>query len=79
MTKRKVRYLHLPSPLFKLILRLTGNSRWMADGLVAQFSDVVAGHHEINPTFEIKRLTGVAPRSFSDFVRDHRDEFVPNK
>jgi len=79
VTKRKVRYLDLPSPLFKLILRLTGNSRWMADGLVAQFSNVVAGHHEINPTFEIKRLTGVAPRSFSDFVRDHRDEFVPNK
>jgi len=73
-----VRYLDLPSPLFKLILRLTGNSRWMADGLVAQFSNVVAGHHDIDPTFEIMRLTGVAPRSFKDFVRDHRDEFVPN-
>lgn len=78
VTKRKVRYLDLPSPIFKLILRLTGNSRWMADGLVAQFSNVVAGHHDIDPTFEIMRLTGVAPRSFKDFVRDHRDEFVPN-
>lgn len=76
VTKRKVRYLDLPNPIFKLILRLTGNSRWMANGLIAQFSDVVAGHHDIDPTFEIKRLTGVAPKSFTDFVRDHRDEFV---
>ena len=50
----------------------------MADGLVAQFSNVAAGHHDIDPTFEIMRLTGVAPRSFKDFVRDHRDEFVAN-
>lgn len=76
VTKHKVRYLDLPNPIFKAILRLTGNSRWMANGLVAQFSDVVAGHHDIDPTFEIKRLTGVAPRSFTDFVRDHRDAFV---
>lgn len=77
VTRRKVRYLDLPNPIFKLILRLTGNSPWMANGLIAQFSDVVAGHHDIDPTFEIKRLTGVAPRSFTDFVRDHRDAFVP--
>ncbi|WP_294326399.1 SDR family oxidoreductase [uncultured Sphingomonas sp.] len=72
----KVRYLDLPTPLFRAILRLTGNSRWMAKGLVVQFADVVAGHHDIDPTFEIERLTGQAPHSFADFVRDHRESFA---
>lgn len=72
----KVRYLDLPSPLFWLILRLTGNSNWMAKGLVVQFADVVAGHHDIDPTFEIERLTGKPPHTFGDFIQDHRKEFA---
>lgn len=71
-----VRYLDLPSPLFWALLRLTGNSRWMAKGLVVQFDDVVAGHHDIDPTFEIARLTGKPPRDFTTFVEDHRTQFV---
>ncbi|OAN67256.1 SDR family oxidoreductase [Sphingomonas sp. TDK1] len=71
----KVRYLDLPSPIFWAILRLTGNSKWMARGLVVQFDDVVAGHHDIDPTFEIERLTGKPPHSFTDFIEDHRKQF----
>lgn len=75
ITGRKVKYIDLPNPVFRAILRLTGNSRWMADGLIVQFDDVVAGHHDIDPTFEIERLTGKAPHSFTDFIRDHRKQF----
>ncbi len=75
MTHHKVRYVNLPNPVFKAFLRLTGNSRWMAKGLVAQFSDVVAGHHDIDPTFEIERLTGQPARDFSQFIRDHQAKF----
>ena len=71
----KVRYLDLPSPLFWAILRLTGNSGWMAKGLVVQFDDVVAGHHDIDPTFEIERLTGKPPHTFAAFLEDHRKQF----
>lgn len=73
---RKVRYLDLPTPVFRALLRLTGNSRWMAKGLVVQFADVVAGHHDIDPTFEIERLTGKPPHGFTDFLRDHRGDFT---
>lgn len=73
---RKIRYLDLPTPVFRAILRLTGNSRWMAGGLVAQFNDVVAGHHDIDPTFEIERLTGTPPLDFTTFLRDHRERFT---
>lgn len=71
----KVRYLDLPSPIFWILLRLTGNSKWMAKGLVVQFDDVVAGHHDIDPTFEVERLTGKPPHSFAAFLEDHRKAF----
>ncbi len=71
----KVRYLDLPSPLFWGLMRLTGNSPWMAKGLVVQFADVVAGHHDIDPTFEIERLTGKPPHDFTDFLLQHRPLF----
>lgn len=74
--KRKVRFLNLPTPAFYALMRLTGNSPWMAKGLVVQFADVVAGHHDIDPTFEIERLTGKPSRRFDDFIRDHREEFA---
>ena len=76
LTGRKVRYLDLPAPVFRTVLRMTGNSRWMAHGLVAQFSDMVAGHHDIDPTCEIERLTGQPPKDFAHFLRDHRDVFL---
>ncbi len=48
----------------------------MAGGLVAQFGDMVAGHHDIDPTGEIERLTSKPPRDFLSFVRDHRQAFA---
>ncbi|WP_277751647.1 hypothetical protein [Pseudoxanthomonas composti] len=36
----------------------------------------MAGHHDIDPTFEIERLTGKPPHRFVDFVRDHRAQFT---
>ena len=76
VTGRKVRYLDLPVPVFHTVLRLAGNSRWMAKGLIAQFSDMVAGHHDIDPTGEVERLTGQPPRDFASFLRDHCDAFA---
>jgi uncharacterized protein YbjT (DUF2867 family) len=76
VTGRKVRYLNLPAPVFRTTLRVTGSSSWMANGLVAQFSDMVAGHHDIDPTCEIERLTGQPPKDFASFLRDHRNAFV---
>ncbi|WP_211275835.1 SDR family oxidoreductase [Sphingomonas mucosissima] len=71
-----VRYVDLPTPVFRAFLHVTGSSRWIANGLVVQFADVVAGHHDIDPTFEIERITGTAPHDFTDFIRHHRDTFA---
>lgn len=71
----KVRYLNMPTAAFWGLLRLTGSSRWMAKGLVVQFADVVAGHHDIDPTSEIERLTGTPPRDFARFAADNLKAF----
>ncbi|MEE2952346.1 MAG: SDR family oxidoreductase [Pseudomonadota bacterium] len=71
----KVRYINLPTPLFRGLLLATGSSRWMAKGLVVQFSDVVAGHHTVDPTCEVERITGTPPHDFTGFARDHRLQF----
>ena len=73
---RRVRYLNLPGPAFRGLLRLTGSSPWMAKGLVVQFADVVAGHHDIDPTFEVERITGAPARDFTQFATDNREAFV---
>lgn len=73
---RKVRYINLPNLIFEAVLRVTGNSRWKAKGLVVQFSDVVAGSHAIDPTFEIERLTGEPARDFGAFAREHRSQMA---
>jgi len=75
---RSVRFVDLPAPVFRLLLRLTGTDAWQADGLVLQFADVVRhgrdGATELTTTVRV--LTGQPPRSFHDFVERHRQHFL---
>lgn len=75
---RRVRYLHLPGPLFFLVLRLSGQDRWWARGLVRQFVDVVRHGHDNGDvmTDTVQALTGSRPRSFGEFVTRNREVFV---
>ncbi|WP_116126345.1 SDR family oxidoreductase [Lewinella sp. IMCC34183] len=75
---RKVRYLNLPSSVFRIILRLSGLSKWFAQGLVVQFADVVAGGHAMDLNGEVRRLTKHKPLSFADFAREHREALNGN-
>lgn len=72
---RRVRYVNVPVPAFRLALKLAGVDDWLARGLVPQFRDVVAGGHGVDVTGEIARLAGRRPRSFADFARDHEAAF----
>ena len=75
---KKVRYLNLPSTVFRLMLRVSGLSGWFARGLVVQFADVVAGGHAMDTNEEVARLANRPPRTFRDFAREHRDRFLGN-
>lgn len=41
-----VRYLHLPGPIFGFMLRLAGADAWTANGVVAQFVEIVRPNKE---------------------------------
>ncbi|UEG52498.1 SDR family oxidoreductase [Mucilaginibacter daejeonensis] len=73
---KKVRYLNLPSIAFRLLLRATGASRWLANGLVEQYAEVVAKHHDHDLGEEVYRLTGQQPSSFMNFAQAHRERFL---
>ena len=72
---RRVRYVNVPVPGFRLALKLAGVDDWLARGLVPQFRDVVAGGHGVDVTGEIARLAGRPPRTFDEFARDHGAAF----
>lgn len=71
-----VRFLDLPGPVLRVLLRLGGTSAWQADGLIAQFADVIK-HGKTDgatPTREVAALLGRPPRSLEDYLIAHRDE-----
>lgn len=71
---RRVRYLHLPSHAFALLLRATGMPAWQAEGLRQQFGRVA--RHGLDGvdalTDDVRRLTGEPPRSLADWARSRR-------
>lgn len=75
-TGRKVRYVNLPSWAFRVLLRITGASRWLADGLVEQYAEVVAKNHDQDLNEDVFRLTNHQPRSFLDFAKEYKDAFL---
>ena len=72
---RRVRYVNVPTPVFRLALKLAGVDDWLARGLVPQFRGVVAGGHAVDVTGEVARISGRPPRAFADFARDHKEAF----
>lgn len=76
LTGRRVRYLHLPGPVFFLVLRLSGMSAWMANGLVHQFIDVVRSGEGAFVTDTVRELTGAPPKRFRRWASEHRAAFV---
>jgi uncharacterized protein YbjT (DUF2867 family) len=73
---RRIRYLHLPGPLFGLALRAGGADAWLARGLVRQYAEVVRGGlDDVRAmTDTVREITGTPPRSFLEFARAHADE-----
>ncbi|PCN48375.1 NAD(P)-dependent oxidoreductase [Curtobacterium sp. 'Ferrero'] len=75
---RRVRYLHLPSRVFRALLRVGGVDAWQAEGLRRQFGRVARnGLDGVDAsTDDVERITGTPPRSISDWARAHRAEML---
>ena len=72
---RRVRYVHLPSRVFYVLLRLTGSDPFTAGGLRHQFLDGLRHGQDHGAVFTetVRSITGAAPRSFTEFAEAHRD------
>jgi len=73
---KPVRYLDLPVPLYRAALRLAGVDRWLRDGLVVQYSTVVAKGFDIAVTHDVRRITGNEPKPFAKWAHEHRAHFL---
>ncbi|WP_374163178.1 SDR family oxidoreductase [Arcticibacter sp. MXS-1] len=72
---KTIRYVNLPSFAFRILLRATGASRWLANGLIEHYAEVVAKNHDHDLGEEVFRLTNHQPRSFHDFAIENKDKF----
>lgn len=79
VTGHPVRYLHMPSPIFELLLRVNGVDAWTARGLCHQYVDVVRHGQDNGDTLTdtVLKITGRPPRSFQQFAQANRHAFVP--
>lgn len=75
----RVRYLHLPAPVFYAGLRLAGTPRWMARGLIHQFVDVVRRGHDTGrlTCTAVPDLLGRPAITIADFARAHHAQLSP--
>lgn len=73
----RVRYLHLPSLLFKQLVKLGGADEFMANGLVAQFVEIIRpGLEGVDVSDDIENITGRRATSFEEWVARNKDKFV---
>lgn len=71
-----VRYLHLPGPIFKRLLKLTGMDEFWANGLVAQFVEIIRpGLEGVEISDDIEKITGKRATSFEEWVAKNKQKF----
>ncbi len=75
---RRVRPLHLPSRVYRAVVRAGGVPTWQAEGLRQQFGRVLRrGLDGVDVmSHDVTRITGRPPRSLADWARDHREQLT---
>lgn len=70
-----VRYLHLPAPVFKRMVKLGGADDFMANGLVAQFVEIVRENDDVEVSNDIQEILGRPATSVEKWSERNRDKF----
>lgn len=70
-----VRYLHLPGPIFKRMVKLGGADDFMANGLVAQFVEIVRENDDVEVSYDVQEITGRPATSVEQWSERNRDKF----
>jgi uncharacterized protein YbjT (DUF2867 family) len=78
MTGRRTGYVEVSDAEAREELRISGLPDWFADPLVALYGMLRRGAAE-QVTDSVRAITGRAPRSIEEFLRDHSAAFTPNE
>lgn len=70
-----VRYLHIPGPIFKRMVKLGGADDFMANGLVAQFVEIVRENDDVEVSYDIQEILGRPATSVEQWSARNRDKF----
>ncbi len=70
----RVRFVGVPDDLAREGMVAAGMPPWFAENMIKLFGRLRAGAYD-RTTGDLLRLTGRAPRTLGDFVRDHADAF----
>lgn len=70
-----VHYLHLPAPVFKRLVKLGGADDFMANGLVAQFVEIVRADDDVDVSHDIQEILGRPATSVEQWSARNRDKF----
>ena len=73
MLSRRVRYLPVPERLSAMLMRWQGTDPWNIE-MRTQLFEMLRSNGEAQPNGTFQRLTETQPRSFGDFVSDHRNQ-----
>jgi uncharacterized protein YbjT (DUF2867 family) len=73
---REVRYVDLDPAQYSRLLVSQGFPAWLADEFAAIYGSFAPGSVVEETTATVEQLLGRPPRTFEEFVADHRDEFL---
>lgn len=72
---RKIEYVHVPMPAYRVTLSRFLTNEWHLNAVCALFQEI-ADCHMLHTTDSVRSLTGKAPISLEQFVRDHQAAFT---
>lgn len=72
---RKIEYIYVPMPAYRVTLARFLTNEWHLNAVCALFQEIADGH-DLRTTDTVQKLTGKAPTSLEQFVRDHKAAFT---
>jgi uncharacterized protein YbjT (DUF2867 family) len=73
---RKIEYVFVPMPAYRQTLARFLTNEWHLNAVCELFQEIADGH-VLHVTDSVQKLTGKAPTSLEQFIRDHRAVFTP--
>ena len=72
---RKVEYVHVPMPAYRQTLARFLTNEWHLNAVCELFQEIADGQ-DLHVTGTVQKITGKAPTSLEQFIRDHQAVFT---